>query len=40
VYKKGLIKKGHDEAMRIMIMGSDMFKSTDPKMVELRSQVL
>ena len=38
-YKEGLIQKGHDEAVKDMIMGSiqDAFMSTDPRMVELRS---
>ena len=38
-YKEGLIQKGHDEAVKDMIMGKiqDAFTSTDPKMVELRT---
>ena len=40
-YKVGLIQKGKDKSMKDTIMGSiqDAFMSTDPKMVELRSQL-
>ena len=40
-YKEGLVQKGKVEAMKDMIMGSiqDAFTSTDPKMVEVRSQL-
>jgi len=39
MYKEGLIQKGHDQAIKDMIMGNiqDAFMSTDPKMVELRT---
>jgi len=41
-YKEGLIQQGREEAVKEMIMGSikEAFTSTDPKMVELRSQML
>ena len=40
-YKEGLIQKGHDQAVKDIIMGKiqDAFMSIDPKMVELRSQL-
>ena len=40
-YKEGLIQKGHDQAVKDMIMGKiqDAFTSTDPKKVELRTQM-
>jgi hypothetical protein len=40
-YKEGLIQKGKDEAVKEMIMGTiqDAFMSTNPKMVELRTQM-
>ena len=40
-YKEGLLQKGHDEAVKDMIMGKiqDAFTSTDPKMVELRTHM-
>ena len=40
-YKEGLIQKGRDEAMKEIIIGTiqDAFMSTDPKMVELRTQM-
>ena len=40
-YKEGLVQKGCNEAVKDMIMGKiqDAFTSTDPKMVELRSQL-
>jgi hypothetical protein len=40
-YKEGLIQKGKDEAVKEMIMGTiqDVFTSTDPKMVESRTQM-
>ena len=40
-YKEGLVQKGRDEAVKDMIMGKieDAFTSTDPKMVELRTQM-
>ena len=40
-YKEGLLQKGRDEVVKDMIMGKiqDAFKSTDPKMVELRMQM-
>jgi hypothetical protein len=40
-YKEGLIQKGKDEAVKEMIMGTiqDAFTSTNPKMVELRTQM-
>jgi hypothetical protein len=40
-HKEGLIQKGRDETVKDMIMGSiqNAFTSTDPKMVELRSQM-
>jgi hypothetical protein len=39
--RKGSSKKGHDEAVKDMIMGKiqDAFTSIDPKMVELRMQM-
>jgi hypothetical protein len=40
-YKERLVQKGHDEAVKDMIMGSiqDAFTSIDPRIVELRSQM-
>ena len=40
-YKEGVIQKGHDQAVKDMIMGNiqDAFMSTNPKMVELRTQM-
>jgi hypothetical protein len=40
-YKEGLIQKGRHEAVKDMIMGKiqDAFTSTNPKMVELRTQM-
>ena len=39
--KEGLIQKGRDEAVKDMIMGTiqEAFMSTDPKMVQLRTQM-
>jgi hypothetical protein len=41
-YKQRLIEQGREEAMKELIMGSiqEAFTSTDPKMVELRAQML
>jgi hypothetical protein len=41
-YKEGLIQQGREEAMKEMVMGSikEVFTSTDPKMVEMRMQML
>jgi hypothetical protein len=40
-YKEGIFQKGKEEAVKEMIMGTiqDAFTSTDPKMVELRTQI-
>ena len=40
-YKEGLIQKGCDEVVKDIIMGKiqEAFMSTDPKMVELRTQM-
>jgi len=40
-YKEDIFQKGKEEVMREMVMGTiqDAFTSTDPKMVELRSQM-
>jgi hypothetical protein len=40
-YKEGLIQKGKNETVKEMIMGKiqDAFTSTDPKMVEPRTQM-
>ncbi|RLN11625.1 hypothetical protein C2845_PM09G17090 [Panicum miliaceum] len=41
-YKEGLIKKGRDEAVKEIVMGTiqEAFTSTDPNMVEPRRQML
>jgi hypothetical protein len=38
---EGLIQQGRDEAMKEVIMGTiqEAFTSTDPKMVELRTEM-
>jgi hypothetical protein len=40
-YKEGIFQAGKEAAVKEMIMGSiqDAFTSTDPKMVELRTQM-
>jgi hypothetical protein len=41
-YKEGLRQEGHDEVMQQLINKSiqEAFTSNDPKMVEMRSQML